>query len=92
MQRAHAAPRCTAKSNRQAVSWDVRRGFCFIGWFHYSDLLDQCRRAWLTNATGGLRVEISLAPAADTSSAFLPLNWVQSFKVSPGDRVAALSK
>jgi hypothetical protein len=47
---------------------------------------------WLTNATGGVRVEISLAPAADTSSAFLPLNWVQSFKVSPGDRVAALSK
>jgi hypothetical protein len=38
-----------------------------------------------------VRVEISPAPTANTSSPFLPFNWVQTYKCSPGDRVAAVS-
>jgi hypothetical protein len=36
-------------------------------------------------------VEISPAPIANTASSFMPFNSVQTYKISPGDRVAALS-
>ena len=42
------------------------------------------------SATDGVRVEVSPAPTAITSSSFLPFDWVQTYKCSPGDRVAAV--
>ena len=45
----------------------------------------------VVSASGGVRVEISPAPTANTSSSFLPFDWIQTVKCSPGDRVAAVS-
>jgi len=41
-------------------------------------------------STGGVRVNIGDAPVATSSSALLPFNWIQQYKVTPGQKVSAL--
>ena len=71
----------------------VCRGLCFIGWLHYTDLLDQRRRARFAKVPrrGAGKSTQSGSNRNNISSLFLPFNWVQTYKCSPGDRVAAVS-
>ena len=42
-------------------------------------------------ATGGVRIEIGDNPTASASSALLPVNEAEVFKVTPGQKIAVLS-
>lgn len=46
-----------------------------------------------TSSTGGCRIAVVDPGGAvsSTAGAFLPANWLQTFKVSPGQRVSAIS-
>ena len=44
-----------------------------------------------TSSTGGLHVLIGDAPVADSTSPFLPANWVQVWKITPGQKISAIS-
>jgi hypothetical protein len=46
-----------------------------------------------TSATGGCRFAVGSTgvSAASTQSAFLPANWLQAYKVTPGQTLAAIS-
>lgn len=44
-----------------------------------------------TSSTGGLHVLIGDAPVADSTSPFLPANWVQVYQISPGQKISAIS-
>ena len=37
-------------------------------------------------STGGVRVNIGDSPTATSSSALLPFNWVEQYKITPGQR------
>ena len=81
-------------SGEDVVEKDIRRGrhkwkFCRPDWTEEEFV--KAGAPGSPSATGGVRVEISPAPTANTSSSFLPFNWVQTYKVSPGGRVAAVS-
>ena len=39
-------------------------------------------------STGGVRVAIGKGPAATSSSTFLPLNWVQIYRVGLGEQIS----
>ena len=46
------------------------------------------------SSTSGVRFKVgnvAEAPVADSTSALLPANWIQVFKVTPGQRVSAIS-
>src|SRR5512139_1911085 len=43
------------------------------------------------SATSGVRINIDGAPVASSSTALLPVNWVEYIAVSPGQKIAALS-
>jgi len=42
-------------------------------------------------STGGVRVNIGDSPTATSSSALLPFNWIQQYKVTSGQKASALS-
>jgi hypothetical protein len=42
-------------------------------------------------STGGYRIAIGDGPTATSSSMYLPFNWIQVYKVTPGQKVSALS-
>ena len=44
-----------------------------------------------TSSTGGCRLVIDGATVADSTSALLPANWTQVYKITPGQRVSAIS-
>ena len=41
--------------------------------------------------TSGLRIAVGDNPTASATTALLPVNWVEYIKVTPGQKVAALS-
>ena len=49
-----------------------------------------------TSSTGGVRVAVvdpggSPAAVSSTSGTFLPANWLQNYKVTPGQKLSAIS-
>jgi len=44
-----------------------------------------------TSSTSGIRVAIGEAPVADSTSAFVPANWVSRYKLTPGQKVSVIS-
>lgn len=42
-------------------------------------------------ATSGLRIAVGDNPTASATTALLPVNWVEYIKVTPGQKIAALS-
>ena len=42
-------------------------------------------------STDGYRVAIGDSPVASSSSMYLPFNWLEVYKVTPGQKVSALS-
>ena len=46
------------------------------------------------SSTGGMRIaviDVGAAVVSSTTGTFLPANWIQNFKVSPGQRVSVIS-
>ncbi len=43
------------------------------------------------SATSGVRYAIDKSPTASSTSALLPVNWVEVVRVSPGEKIAVLS-
>lgn len=45
----------------------------------------------VVSATSGVRISVGDSPTADSTTAYLPVNWVEYIKVTPGQKIAALS-
>jgi hypothetical protein len=45
----------------------------------------------VTATNTGVRIAIGANPVAASTSALLPLNWVEPIRVNPGEKIAALS-
>jgi len=42
-------------------------------------------------ATSGVRIAVGDTPTASNTSPLLPVNWIEYIKVTPGQKIAALS-
>ena len=50
----------------------------------------QLSAAGSASSTGGVRIVIGDAPVADSTGTLLPANWIQVYKISPGQKISAI--
>jgi hypothetical protein len=51
----------------------------------------QLSAAGSASSTGGVRFVIGDAPVADSNGTLLPSSWIQVYKISPGQKISAIS-
>ena len=79
-------------SQPEPVVQHVSRHRCFYDWLRQLNAISAslCCRHGTPTATGGVRIALGKAPAAVSTSTFLPLGWETFLQISLGDQLSAL--